>query len=350
MTNDPDIRFASSMLDYVFRRLALDHLPAETREGLGIRSIAERTESVHGRARRPSRSRPSSSRSQAPAAPPADDRARATSVRAPRRSTPRCATRAGRRCSRRARATSARAAAARAAARSVARPWATERRLTVAFVLCRAMRPVACAHEQRGTARRAAPRAARDAPRRGGGRRALLRRDPRARRRSRSHPSSHRGAVSGSVTRASRCISGSRSRSPRHKAHPAFVVRDLETLRERIEAAGLPGHRRRAARGFPPLPRARPVRQPDRAGGAEGLMELPFRRLDPEASLPTAHHPGDAGLDLRANVDVEVRPGERVMVPDRPRRRDPRRARRVRAAAVGARDRDTGSPSRTRPA
>ena len=46
MTNDPDIRFASSLLDYVFRRLALDHLPEETREGLGIKSIAERTESV----------------------------------------------------------------------------------------------------------------------------------------------------------------------------------------------------------------------------------------------------------------------------------------------------------------
>jgi ribonucleoside-diphosphate reductase alpha chain len=46
MTNDPDIRFASSLLDYVFRRLALDHLPEETREGLGIKSIAERTESA----------------------------------------------------------------------------------------------------------------------------------------------------------------------------------------------------------------------------------------------------------------------------------------------------------------
>ena len=44
-------------------------------------------------------------------------------------------------------------------------------------------------------------------------------------------------------------------------------------------------------------------------------MELPFRRLDPEAALPTAHHPGDAGLDLRANDDVEVLPGERAMIP-----------------------------------
>jgi ribonucleoside-diphosphate reductase alpha chain len=42
MTNDPDIRFASSIVDYVFRRLALDHLTPEQRETLGIRSIQER--------------------------------------------------------------------------------------------------------------------------------------------------------------------------------------------------------------------------------------------------------------------------------------------------------------------
>src|SRR5205085_9356870 len=42
MTNDPDIRFASSMVDYVFRRLALDYLTSDEREGLGVRSIEER--------------------------------------------------------------------------------------------------------------------------------------------------------------------------------------------------------------------------------------------------------------------------------------------------------------------
>jgi ribonucleoside-diphosphate reductase alpha chain len=42
MTNDPDVRFASSLVDYVFRRLALDHLPPEKRETLGIRFIEER--------------------------------------------------------------------------------------------------------------------------------------------------------------------------------------------------------------------------------------------------------------------------------------------------------------------
>ncbi len=42
MTDDPDIRIASSVMDYVFRRLALDHLPYETRAELGIFSAAER--------------------------------------------------------------------------------------------------------------------------------------------------------------------------------------------------------------------------------------------------------------------------------------------------------------------
>jgi len=43
--------------------------------------------------------------------------------------------------------------------------------------------------------------------------------------------------------------------------------------------------------------------------------ELPFKRLDPDAVLPESAHPGDAGLDLRSAVDVEVAPGERAMVP-----------------------------------
>jgi ribonucleoside-diphosphate reductase alpha chain len=46
MTNDPDIRFASSLVDYVFRRLALDHLPADKREGLGVQSVSERTAAI----------------------------------------------------------------------------------------------------------------------------------------------------------------------------------------------------------------------------------------------------------------------------------------------------------------
>jgi ribonucleoside-diphosphate reductase alpha chain len=44
MTNDPDVRFASSLVDYVFRRLAIEYLPSEKREGLGIQTIDERKE------------------------------------------------------------------------------------------------------------------------------------------------------------------------------------------------------------------------------------------------------------------------------------------------------------------
>jgi dUTP pyrophosphatase len=38
-------------------------------------------------------------------------------------------------------------------------------------------------------------------------------------------------------------------------------------------------------------------------------------RLDPDLPLPTYAHPGDAGVDLLSTVDVEVGPGERVLVP-----------------------------------
>ena len=44
------------------------------------------------------------------------------------------------------------------------------------------------------------------------------------------------------------------------------------------------------------------------------VTELPFQRLDPDASLPERVHPGDAGLDLRSLVDAEIEPGERAMV------------------------------------
>ncbi len=43
--------------------------------------------------------------------------------------------------------------------------------------------------------------------------------------------------------------------------------------------------------------------------------ELPVRRLRAEGELPAAAYPGDAGLDLRSAVDIEVLPGERAMVP-----------------------------------
>jgi dUTP pyrophosphatase len=44
-------------------------------------------------------------------------------------------------------------------------------------------------------------------------------------------------------------------------------------------------------------------------------VRLEFRKLDPEVSLPGRARDGDAGLDLRANADVKVGPGERAVVP-----------------------------------
>ena len=44
------------------------------------------------------------------------------------------------------------------------------------------------------------------------------------------------------------------------------------------------------------------------------MTELAFQRLDPDAVLPERAHPVDAGFDLRSIEDVEVGPGERVMV------------------------------------
>jgi ribonucleoside-diphosphate reductase alpha chain len=43
MTDDPDIRMATSMMDYIFRRLALDHLPYAQRAALGIFTADERS-------------------------------------------------------------------------------------------------------------------------------------------------------------------------------------------------------------------------------------------------------------------------------------------------------------------
>ena len=43
ITDDPDIRMASSVMDYIFRRLALDHLSYDERAELGILSVAERS-------------------------------------------------------------------------------------------------------------------------------------------------------------------------------------------------------------------------------------------------------------------------------------------------------------------
>ena len=48
ITDDPDIRMASSVMDYIFRRLALDHLSYDQRAELGILTTDERTAQLNG--------------------------------------------------------------------------------------------------------------------------------------------------------------------------------------------------------------------------------------------------------------------------------------------------------------
>jgi ribonucleoside-diphosphate reductase alpha chain len=48
ITDDADIRMASSVMDYIFRRLALDHLSYEQRSELGILTTQERTAHLNG--------------------------------------------------------------------------------------------------------------------------------------------------------------------------------------------------------------------------------------------------------------------------------------------------------------
>ena len=50
MTDDPDVRMAASVMDYIFRRLALDFLPYETRADLGIFTAKERSAQVQAEA------------------------------------------------------------------------------------------------------------------------------------------------------------------------------------------------------------------------------------------------------------------------------------------------------------
>lgn len=48
MTDDPDIRIATSIVDYLFRRIALDYLPEDRRRALGVLTTAERAAEESG--------------------------------------------------------------------------------------------------------------------------------------------------------------------------------------------------------------------------------------------------------------------------------------------------------------
>jgi ribonucleoside-diphosphate reductase alpha chain len=90
LTDDPDIRIASSVMDYIFRRLALDHLPYDQRAELGILSATETWPRPTPRCRRAvpascwrrSWAGPPTRRSASPAAPRCARQAAATSAKA----------------------------------------------------------------------------------------------------------------------------------------------------------------------------------------------------------------------------------------------------------------------------
>ncbi len=56
LTDDADVRMAKSIMDYIFRRLALDYLDFETRQSLGIYSADERQRYLETGVTSPSRS------------------------------------------------------------------------------------------------------------------------------------------------------------------------------------------------------------------------------------------------------------------------------------------------------
>ena len=110
MTDDAELRIASSLVDYIFRRLALDYLSLEEREDLGVLSTGERAQptlpGVEEQATVSVRHRARARLGDLAATGPSGRRARG-----PRRATRRTATAAATRCSARARATSAARAA-----------------------------------------------------------------------------------------------------------------------------------------------------------------------------------------------------------------------------------------------
>jgi ribonucleoside-diphosphate reductase alpha chain len=48
LTDDPDVRMAQSIMDYIFRRLALDFLPSETCSAMGVYSATQRARQLEG--------------------------------------------------------------------------------------------------------------------------------------------------------------------------------------------------------------------------------------------------------------------------------------------------------------
>ncbi len=45
------------------------------------------------------------------------------------------------------------------------------------------------------------------------------------------------------------------------------------------------------------------------------MVNIPIQRLDPELPIPSRQHESDAGYDLVTTVDLEIAPGQRMLVP-----------------------------------
>ena len=124
ITDDPELRLASSLVDYIFRRLALDYLSFDERLELGVLSTGERTQPTlpgledvdNGQAAKTDRERFGAGGDATSARHHSDARCGPRGRWRP--GTPRSATPAGTSCSVPGRATPARAAGRRAAARS----------------------------------------------------------------------------------------------------------------------------------------------------------------------------------------------------------------------------------------
>jgi ribonucleoside-diphosphate reductase alpha chain len=84
LTDDPDVRMAQSIVDYIFRRLALDFLPFETRSALGIHSVEERTRHLETGSYEPLEAEEIDTESLAQSAPVAPKSAPVAAVEAPK--------------------------------------------------------------------------------------------------------------------------------------------------------------------------------------------------------------------------------------------------------------------------
>ena len=108
---------------------------------------------------------------------------------------------------------------------------------------------------------------------------------------------------------------------PATKAHPAFLVRRLESSAGAFRAGGLPDRRGCAVRRVPAVPCPRSVRQPaEQSSRRDGP---PVRACDPAASLPRASASRATRASTCARRRRRGRPGGAGDGPDRARGGDP---------------------------